>query len=71
MKRIETQRKSVKEWLESGKDITARDAYRLCGTMRLSAIIWHLKNERNMPIADERIYEDGTNYSRYWLKKGE
>lgn len=64
---METQRKAVKEWLESGKTITARDAYALCGSMRLSAIIFHLKNERGMPIADERIYEEDTNYSKYWL----
>ena len=64
---METQRKAVKEWLESGKTITARDAYTLCGSMRLSAIIFHLKNERGMPIADKRIYEEGTNYSKYWL----
>ena len=67
MKKMETQRKAVKEWLESGKTITAHEAYMLCGTMRLSAIIHHLRYERDMAIADERIYEENTNYSKYWL----
>jgi hypothetical protein len=65
--KFDTQRAKVAEYLKEGNTITARDAYKLCGTMRLSAIIFHLKNERDMPIADERIYEENTNYSKYWL----
>lgn len=65
--KIETQRAKVAKYLKEGNTITARDAYRLCGTMRLSAIIHHLRYDRDMPIADERIYEKNTNYSKYWL----
>jgi hypothetical protein len=65
--KIETQRAKVAEYLKEGNTITARDAYKLCGTMRLSAIIHHLRYGRDMPIADERIYEENTNYSKYWL----
>jgi hypothetical protein len=65
--KFETQRAKVAEFLKDGNTITARDAYRLCGTMRLSAIIHHLRYERGMAIADERIYEKNTNYSKYWL----
>jgi hypothetical protein len=65
--KFDTQRAKVAEYLKEGKTITARDAYKLCGTMRLSAIIHHLRHERDMAIADERIYEDNTNYSKYWL----
>ena len=67
MKKMETQRQSVKKWLESGRTITAHEAYLLCGTMRLSAIIHHLKNEKGMYIVSERIYTDQTNFSKYWL----
>lgn len=65
--KFETQRAKVAEYLKEGNTITARDAYKLCGTMRLSAIIHHLRFERDMAIADERIYEENTNYSKYWL----
>ena len=65
--KFDTQRAKVAEYLKEGNTITARDAYHLCGTMRLSAIIYHLRNERDMAIADERIYEEDTNYSKYWL----
>ena len=65
--KFETQRAKVAEYLKEGNTITARDAYHLCGTMRLSAIIYHLRNERDMAIADERIFEENTNYSKYWL----
>lgn len=71
MEKMETQRKAVKEWLKSGKAITAAEAYRLCGTMRLSAIIFYLRNNKGMNIDSERIYEEGTNYSKYWLKADE
>lgn len=64
---METQRQAIKEWLEDGKTITAHEAYILCGTMRLSAIIHHLRYDRGMAIADERIYTDQTNFSKYWL----
>lgn len=65
--KFETQRAKVAEYLKEGNTITARDAYKLCGTMRLSAIIHHLRYDRDMPIADKRIYEENTNYSKYWL----
>jgi hypothetical protein len=65
--KFDTQRAKVAEYLKEGNTITARDAYKLCGTMRLSAIIHHLRFERDMAIADKRIYEDNTNYSKYWL----
>ena len=65
--KFDTQRAKVAEYLKEGNTITARDAYKLCGTMRLSAIIHHLRHDRDMPIADERIYEENTNYSKYWL----
>lgn len=65
--KFDTQRAKVAEYLKEGNTITARDAYKLCGTMRLSAIIHHLRYDRDMPIVDERIYEENTNYSKYWL----
>jgi hypothetical protein len=65
--KFDTQRAKVAEYLKEGNTITARDAYKLCGTMRLSAIIHHLRHERGMAIADERVYEENTNYSKYWL----
>ena len=41
------------------------------GAFRLSAHIYVLKNDYDMPIETEMVYEDGKRYAKYYLKKEE
>lgn len=45
----------VKGWLESGKSITPAQAISEFGCTRLSAVIFRLKYEYNLPISTELI----------------
>lgn len=45
----------VKRWLESGKSITSRQAIVMFGCTRLSAVIYVLKHEHNMPIETDKV----------------
>ena len=67
---MESQRKSVQDWLLAGKSITPIEALNMFGAFRLSAIIFVLKNDYDMDIVTEMIYEDdGRRYAKYYLKK--
>lgn len=68
MERMESQRKNVKNWLLSGKSITPLQALQMFGAFRLSAIIYCLKYEDDMPIKTEMVYEpNGKRYAKYYL----
>lgn len=70
MERMESQRKNVKNWLLSGKSITPLQALQMFGAFRLSAIIYCLKNEDNMAIKTEMVYEsNGKRYAKYYIEK--
>lgn len=70
MYRMESQRKSVQDWLLAGKSITPIEALNMFGAFRLSAIIFVLKNDYDMDIVTEMVYEDdGRRYAKYYLKK--
>ena len=70
MERMESQRKSVQNWLLAGHTITPIEALNMFGAFRLSAIIFVLKNDYNMDIETEMVYEDdGKRYAKYYLKK--
>lgn len=71
MKRTETQRKQIREYLLAGNTITAIEALRLFGSFRLSAHIFVLKNDYGMDIETEMVYEDKKRYAKYYLKKEE
>ena len=64
---FETKTAKVKHYLEEGNTITSWQAIELFKCTRLSAVIFNLINIHGMPIASERIYEENTNYSKYWL----
>lgn len=67
---MESQRKSVQDWLLAGKSITPIEALNMFGAFRLSAIIFVLKNDYDMDIVTEMVYEDdGRRYAKYYLKK--
>ena len=70
MERMESQRKNVKNWLLKGNSITPIEALQMFGAFRLSAIIFVLKNEHDMNIRTDMIYEsNGRRYARYTLVK--
>ena len=66
-KNLETKIGKVRAFLEDGNSITSWKAIELFHCTRLSAVIYALRNDYGMAIADKRIYEEDTNYSKYWL----
>ena len=66
-KNLETKIGKVRAFLEDGNTITSWKAIELFRCTRLSAVIYALRNDYGMAIADKRIYEEDTNYSKYWL----
>ena len=68
---FETKKGKVKAWLLSGKTITSREAINMWWCTRLAAVIKDLEDRDGLAIDRVRIYEDGTNYTMYWLKKEE
>lgn len=51
----------VKKWLEGGKSITSKQAIDSLGCTRLSAVIFRLINEYDMPIVKETIHVKNRN----------
>lgn len=68
---FETKKGKVKAWLLSGKTITSWEAIHMWECTRLAAVIKDLEDRDGLEIDRVRIYEDGTNYTMYWLKKEE
>lgn len=66
-KNLDTKIGKVRAFLEDGNSITSWQAIELFRCTRLSAVIYALRNDYGMAIADKRIYEEDTNYSKYWL----
>lgn len=66
-KNLKTKIGKVRAFLEEGNTLTSWKAIELFRCTRLSAVIYALRNDYGMAIADERIYEEDTNYSKYWL----
>lgn len=66
-KNLDTKIGKVRAFLEEGNTLTSWKAIELFRCTRLSAVIYALRNDYGMAIADERIYEEDTNYSKYWL----
>ena len=66
-KNLDTKIGKVRAYLEDGNTLTSWRAIELFHCTRLSAVIYVLRNDYGMAIADKRIYEEDTNYSKYWL----
>lgn len=66
-----TQREVVLEHLKMGKQITQEDAYTLCGSQRLGAIIFNLRKEGyniyNLDIKGKNRFGNTCNYVKYML----
>lgn len=66
-KRLSNKTKKVREHLEAGNTITAKEAYELYYTMRLSAIIFNLREEGLNIVT----LEDSNSYATYKLIQDE
>lgn len=63
---LDTQLAHIKAHLLTGAAITPLDAYRLYGSMRLSAQICVLRHRDNMPIKTTRLPSgNGSTYASY------
>jgi hypothetical protein len=68
MKQVQTQKLHILRALRKGRKLTAMDALREFGCMRLGARIWDLKEDHNIPIQSELIETpNGSRVSRYWI----
>ena len=64
-----TQQSIVRQHLLDGKSITQLEALNLCGSLRLSAIIFDLREE-GLPIETERLQvSPKKRVARYFIKK--
>ncbi len=68
MKKKKSKLEQVKTHLQSGKKITAVQAYEKFGTMRLSGLIYSLK-KIGLPIITEMITKNGVTFASYQLVK--
>jgi hypothetical protein len=59
----------VKRWLESGKSITPAQAISEFGCTRLSAVIFRLKNEYNLPVCTDLVTVTNRNGRRVDVAK--
>lgn len=65
-----TQTSIILAELEAGKTITALEAFRLCGTLRLSSIIYKLRG-RGYNVVTEMVKRNGKTFAEYSLKEKE
>lgn len=66
--KFDTQRAKVREYLLEGETITSWKAIELFRCTRLSAVIFSLIHDYDMPVMSKMVYEDdGTRYAKYWL----
>lgn len=59
----------VKSWLESGRTITSKEAIDELGCTRLSAVIFNLINEYEMPI--DKVMRKVQNRNGRWVEIAE
>lgn len=65
-----TQTSIILAELEAGKTITALEAFNLCGTLRLSSIIYKLRG-RGYNVVTEMVKRNGKTFAEYSLKEKE
>lgn len=65
-----SQNEAVLRYLEAGRGITPRQAYELCGTMRLARCIHDLRTAGHH-IETELVELNGRRFARYWLLEEE
>lgn len=66
-----SQKRIILEALKDGKDITAFEALKMCGSLRLSGRIWDLR-EAGYNIKTNMVIRSGKRVAQYHLiKEGE
>tara|TARA_R100000700_G_scaffold39736_1_gene53252 strand:+ start:586 stop:786 length:201 start_codon:yes stop_codon:yes gene_type:complete len=66
---MESQNKQIKEYLETGRRITAWEALDLFRCFRLASRIHDLKQSGVAIDSDTIISDDGKRYKEYWIAK--
>jgi hypothetical protein len=69
MKGIASQNEQIRAHLESGKTITALEALRRFGCLRLSGRIYDLTHEHGMVIHSRMVTREGKRIAEYSLEK--
>ena len=70
MNRQESQLAIIRQHLLNGHTITPIEALNMCGCFRLSAIIYTLRHDEELPIMMEQPEaKGGKPYARYWIDK--
>ncbi len=64
----ESQKKAILKWLKDGNTITALQALKMFGCMRLASRINNLKND-GFIISREMIEVNGKRVAKYWLNE--
>lgn len=65
---IQSQTARIKEHLLGGKRLTALDALREFGCLRLSGRIYELRHEHGLPIVSEMVVRNGKRVAEYYLE---
>ena len=68
MKKVKTQQQQIQKHLESGRKLTAAQAYEKYGCLRLASRIFNLK-KAGMPIITEMVTKNGTTFASYQIVK--
>ena len=68
MKKQKTKLEQIQKHLESGKKLTAAQAYEKYGSMRLASVVFSLK-KAGLPIVTERVTKNGTTFASYQVVK--
>lgn len=69
MKNRKSKVQIIKEAFESGRKLTALDAWKLCRSLCLAEIVRHLKKVHNMAIVAEYKTENGCRFAVYQMAK--
>ena len=68
MKKVKTQAEQIQKHLESGKKLTAAQAYEKYGCLRLASRIFNLK-KTGLPIITEMVTKNGSTFASYQIVK--
>lgn len=68
MKKQRTQQEQIQRHLETGRKLTAAQAYEKYGSMRLASVVFKLKKE-GLPIITEMVTKNGSTFASYQLVK--
>ena len=63
---MDTQTQKIRDWLARGRSLTALDALREFGCLRLAARINDLRRE-GLEISTETVEQEGKKFARYRL----